>query len=200
MRLVVERRTREEGSVRTLFSVVMVVAVLASVLSLGAFSQPVQADGIVTGQVTLVEEVVISVSIPSGYPESVSYGSMLLGQDSGPWSYGDQPVVDGFLRVVNDGNVVEDLLISGSDAVKTPLIEYWTLSASPGTDAYCHLFGLGEEPTTYTPLSYAPATLGDNVTEAGTVDFNLWIQMPTDSTAVGGGGYTMTVTITAIAA
>ena len=147
----------------------------------------------VSATVTM-EEISISVAIPEGYPMAVDYGEMTLSAEAVPTAYA--PDTYSYLRVENNGNVAEDLLIKGANA--TCGVGTWILSETPGADQYCHLYGLGQTPGSYSPLSASASTLGTNVTVGGIVDFNVKIQTPTSSTV--SGQYSTTVTVLAVAA
>jgi len=135
----------------------------------------------------------ISVTIASGYPTAMDYGVMAPGTEAIPTTY--TPGTYSYLRVENNGSVAEDLLIKGADA--TCGAGTWTLAASPGANQYSHLYGIGQSPVSYTPLSTAASTLGTDVATGGTVNFKLKIQTPTSSTVYG--QYSTTVTILAVA-
>jgi hypothetical protein len=135
----------------------------------------------------------ISVTIAEGYPTAMDYGVMAPGTEAIPATY--TPGTYSYLRVENNGSVAEDLLIKGADA--TCGTGTWTLAATPGANQYSHLYGIGQSPVSYTPLSTSASTLGSNVAAGGTVDFKLKIQTPTSSTVYG--QYSTTVTILAVA-
>ena len=146
----------------------------------------------VSATVTL-EPYLISVTIAEGYPTAVEYGAMLPNTEAEPTAY--IPDTYSYLRVENDGNVAADLLIKGANA--TCGTGTWILAATPGPNQYTHLYGLGQTPGSYSPLSTSTSVLGTNVTVGGTVDFNVKIQTPTDSTVYG--QYSTTVTVLAVA-
>jgi hypothetical protein len=146
----------------------------------------------VSATVTL-EPYLISVRIAEGYPTAVEYGAMLPNTEAEPTAY--IPDTYSYLRVQNDGNVAADLLIRGANA--TCGTGTWILAATPGPDQYSHLYGLGQTPGSYSPLSTSTSALGTNVTVGGTVDFNVKIQTPTNSTVYG--QYSTTVTVLAVA-
>jgi hypothetical protein len=146
----------------------------------------------VSATVTL-EPYLISVRIAEGYPTAVDYGAMLPNTETEPTAY--IPDTYSYLRVENDGNVAADLLIRGANA--TCETGTWILAATPGPDQYSHLYGLGQTPGSYSPLSTLTSVLGTNVTVGGTVDFNVKIQTPTNSTVYG--QYSTTVTVLAVA-
>jgi len=135
----------------------------------------------------------ISVTIAEGYPTAMDYGVMAPGTEAMPATY--TPGTYSYLRVENQGSVAEDFLIKGADA--TCGAGTWTLAATPGADQYSHLYGIGQSPVSYTPLSTDASILGSNVAVGGTVDFNLKIKTPTSSTVYG--EYSTTVTILAVA-
>jgi hypothetical protein len=135
----------------------------------------------------------ISVTIASGYPTSMDYGVMAPGTEAIPASY--TPGTYSYLRVENQGSVAEDFLIKGADA--SCGAGTWTLAATPGVNLYSHLYGTGQSPVGYSPLSTAASILGSNVAVGGTVDFKLKIQTPTSSTVYG--QYSTTVSILAVA-
>jgi hypothetical protein len=147
----------------------------------------------VSATVTL-QSYLISVVISDGYPTAVEYGVMLPNTVAAPTTY--IPGTYSYLRVENDGNVDEDLLIKGADAICET--GTWILAATPGSDQYSHLYGLGQTPGSYTPLDTSAKNLSSNVTVGGTVDFNVKIETPTDSTVYG--QYSTTVTVLAVAA
>ncbi len=143
------------------------------------------------GRVTLQT---ISVTVSEGYPTLVDYGPMGLGAEATPVAY--LPSGPRYLQVQNDGSIVEDFFIRGTDA--TCGAGTWTLASEPGTNQYSHLFGTGQTPETYWPLS--STLLSSLATEVGTeatVDFNLKIRTPTTSDVWG--QYSTTVSVIAIA-
>jgi hypothetical protein len=71
------------------------------------------------------------------------------------------------------------------------------LAATPGPDQYSHFYGLGQTPGSYSTLDTLAKNLSSNVTVGGTVDFNVKIQTPTNSTVYG--QYSTTVTVLAVA-
>jgi hypothetical protein len=128
----------------------------------------------------------------------VDYGQLQLDTEAVPLSY--NPGTHPSLRVVNNGNVAEDLLIRGADAT-APAGGTWTLSnTTVGVNQYMHLFGPGQTPA---PLDYLPlsgsegSSLMGNVLAGTPVDFNLKIHTPTASTVFG--QYSTKVTVVAMA-
>jgi hypothetical protein len=146
----------------------------------------------VSATVTL-QGYLISVAIAEGYPTAVEYGVMLPNTEAVPTAY--IPDTYAYLRVENTGNVAEDLLIKGANAVCDE--GTWVLAASPGSDQYSHFYGLGQTPGGYTTLDILAKNFSSNVTVGGTVDFNVKIQTPTNSTVYG--QYATTVTVLAVA-
>jgi glutamate synthase domain-containing protein 3 len=146
----------------------------------------------VSATVTL-QGYLISVVISEGYPTAVEYGVMLPNTEAVPTAY--IPDTYSYLRVENNGNVAEDVLIKGANA--TCVTGTWILAATPGADQYSHLYGVGQTPGSYSTLDTLAKNLSNNVTVGGTVDFNVKIQTPTNSTVYG--QYSTTVTVLAVA-
>jgi hypothetical protein len=183
------------------------VSINGNTALVGAYSDDVGAntdqgsayiyDGSGTAQVSAsvtIEAVSISVKISEGYPTAMDYGVMVPNAEAVPESY--TPSTNQYLRVENSGSVAEDLLIKGADA--TCGTGTWILAATTAVDQYSHLYGVGQVPVTYSPLSSTLAsTLGSNVAVDGTVDFNLKMKTPTSSTVFG--QYSTMVTILAVA-
>lgn len=135
----------------------------------------VKAEDTVTATVT---PRLISVSVD---PTSVDYGIMGTGEDQ----------VSGTITVTNDGNDVEDITITGSNATN------WTLGGAVGSEIFVHkadvgaTFVEGEAVT----LTTSPQSFIDDMA-VGSQSMVLKIYTP-DSTAVTAQQST-TVTLTAI--
>ena len=148
------------------------------------------AQATVTATVTLSN---ISVTIPSGYPTAVDYGILQINSEATPMSY--SPSGNNYLRVQNSGGVAEDFVIEGADAACGS--GTWKIDSSPASDQYCHLFGFGAAPASYSALGTGGSILASNVALDGTADFNLKIRVPTSSTAYGQFSTTVTIVATA---
>jgi len=124
----------------------------------------------------------ISVSISDG---SIDYGIMPVNtsQTTLPGELNDTQTA------TNNGNVTENFNIKGYDATGGGCT--WTLASSNGSDQYVHQFcndtdlDCSSPPTNYTALTTTYQTLDTGIEVSGTVDFQLRITVPTESSCFG---------------
>jgi len=97
----------------------------------------------------------------------------------------------------NDGDVTENFNIKGYDASGGGCT--WTLAGTNGSDQYVHQFcndtdlDCSSPPTNYTALTTTYQTLDTNIPVSGTVDFQLRITVPTESSCFGEQSVNVTV-------
>ena len=131
----------------------------------------------------------VSVTVDDG---AVTYGTLGAGASEDTTSSG----VDNTQIATNDGNVIEDFNIRGTDSAN------WALGASVGSDIYVHEFckvdtGDCDGTPTWTALTTGNQTLKASVAKDGTYDFDLQITTPSPSTSYA--EQSVNVTIQAVA-
>jgi hypothetical protein len=157
---------------------------IASICVLGLVGMVVgvvaQADNTVTATVT---PGVVSVSLDRN---TTSYGIMLIGESKAD---------PAGAITATAGSVEININFTGADATYNDYA--WTLTGTPGEDAYKHSATIG---STETPLTTGAQTLVTDLAAAGTEDFTLKIYTPTTGGAetLAGNVYSTTVTLTAI--
>jgi len=156
------------------------LGILSLVLALAAPVLAAEDTAVVSATVT---PSVVAVSIS---PTSVEYGILALSTSDTDRSTAESETI----TATNDGNVTSDFTIMGSDA-SGMLTTNWTLSSDPpekGTvaaDQFAHRFDEGTtfngvEAAALDSTAYKPLKAG--ITDAGTADFVLEMNMPTSST------------------
>ena len=83
------------------------------------------------------------------------------------------------ITATNSGNVNGDISIRGADSTGA----VWTLvSTGPGTDEYIHRVSTNPTTCTFTALTTSNLQIGASIAGAGTQDFYLNLDLPTDVT------------------
>lgn len=126
------------------------------------------------GMIT-IQAAVVSVSVSDGV---VSYGMMVKNTSKTTLS-GE---LNDMQTATNNGNVTENFNIKGQNTACS-----WTLASSVGNNQYVHQFcndtdnDCSSPPTNYTALTTSYQTLDTGTAVSGTVDFQLRLTTPTDS-------------------
>lgn len=126
--------------------------VLLSLLFLFVSISLVYADNPATITAS-VQPKLISVTVSN---TSVNYGQVAL----------SQPAESSVIIVSNNGNVQEDLTITGSSASTGPGGSTWTLGSTIGSNQYTHEFAVSPNPgspTTYNFMTTSSSTLANDV-------------------------------------
>lgn len=131
---------------------------------------------------TYAPAAVVSVSVSDG---NIAYGIMPANTSKStlPGELNDMQVA------TNDGNVAENFNIKGQDASGGGCT--WTLGSTSGNDQYAHQFcndtdyDCGTPPTNYTALTTSYQALDTGIAVSGTVDFQLRLTTPTQSSCFG---------------
>ena len=135
---------------------------------------------------------VVSVSVSDG---TVDYGIMPVNTSKStlPGELNDMQTA------TNDGNVTENFNIRGYDATGGGCT--WALAATNGSDQYVHQFcndtdlDCSSPPTNYTALSTTYQALATGISPSGTVDFQLRIIVPTQSSCFGAQSVNVTIQV-----
>jgi len=141
-------------------------------------------------QLTTAAAAVVSVSVSDG---NVAYGIMPTNTSKStlPGELNDMQTA------TNDGNVTENFNIKGQDATGGGCT--WTLASTNGTDQYVHQFcndtdyDCSSPPTNYTALTTSYQALDTGIPVGGTVQIQLRLTTPTNSTCYGQQSVNVTI-------
>lgn len=141
----------------------------------------------VTATVT-VQEIAVSVS-----DASIAYGTLETSGTQSTLAAG----VDDMQTITNDGNVNQDFDIKGSNSGN------WTLGATQDEDQYFHKFcndtdlDCSNTSSNYTALTTSDQAIDTSIAADGTVDFQLFIGVPSSTTYYAEQNVNVTITATA---
>jgi len=144
-----------------------------AVVGLVCLTGPARAADTDTISVTVSLAVVISVDVT---PATWNIGATALSYISAPHA----------CSATNDGNVTEDLTITGADGANG-----WTIASNPGTDEFAVKLADG------TPLTTSAIPLVSSLAVGSSHPFEIAYFGPTDDTQGGGVDHSFTITITA---
>jgi hypothetical protein len=157
---------KEDDMKRLLFSA-------AAMLCLAAVTGQAQAQTTDTISVIVSYEEVVSVSVS---PDTWNLGAISRGMTYGPQSF----------TATNDGNVTEDLTITGSNGANG-----WNIGSATGTDTFT------VELDADNLLMTTPLSLTSGLASSASYPFDLTYKSPDDDTQGGGVDHSFTITITA---
>ncbi len=133
----------------------------------------------------------VSVSVSDGV---VTYGTMPANTSKSTLDLSDMQTA------TNNGDVTENFNIKGTDATGGGCT--WTLVATNGSNQYIHQFcndtsyDCSSPPTNYTALTTDYQSLATGIPVSGTVDFQLRITVPTESSCYGEQSVNVTIQAT----
>jgi hypothetical protein len=171
--------------VKRKFAQVMVSLVFSSLMftSLARAANNAQVTATVT-----VQEIAVSVS-----DGSIAYGTVATSGTQSTLAAG----VNDMQTITNDGNVSQDFDIKGSNSAN------WTLSGTQGENQYFHKFcndtdlDCSNTSSNYTALTTSDQAIDTSIAADGTVNFQLYLGVPSSTTYYTQQNVNVTITASA---